>query len=58
MVQPIIPDSADKILNMLSIPSDKRLLAHINADNALSGGIKIEKPEGVFPRLALDEGEE
>ncbi len=51
----VMPASADKILNQLEIPKDKRTFAHISAAHALKSGTKIDKPEGVFPRIVADE---
>lgn len=50
-VQPVMPAGADKILNQLCIASDERLFKYISQDNSLKHGIKIEKPEGAFPRI-------
>ncbi|MEM7679850.1 MAG: methionine--tRNA ligase [Pseudomonadota bacterium] len=49
------PDGSAKILNQLKIPEDQRLFAHISPDYALKAGTAIDKPEGVFPRLHLEE---
>ncbi len=54
-VQPVTPDAATKLLDQLKIPADARDFAHINADNALAAGTQIDKPEGVFPRIAMEE---
>lgn len=56
MIQPVTPMAAARLLDQLRIPEDERLLAHIDAAYALKPGIKIHKPEGVFPRIV--EGEE
>ena len=45
-----IPDSANKILDQLLVPGDKRSFTHLNPDYALMGG-KIDQPVGVFPRI-------
>ncbi|MDP7141935.1 MAG: methionine--tRNA ligase [Alphaproteobacteria bacterium] len=52
--QPVIPDSAAKVLDQLKIPADQRDYAHIHDDYAL-GSVAIDKPEGVFPRIVLEE---
>lgn len=54
-VWPVMPDSADKILDQLQVPKDKRLFEHISQHCVLEGGTKIEKPEGVFPRIVQEE---
>ena len=52
--QPVVPDSAAKVLDQLKIPADQREYAHIHDDYAL-GSVAIDKPEGVFPRIVLEE---
>ncbi len=51
IVQPVVPHSAPKILDQISVPEDKRMFAHISEDFSLKSGTEIQKPEGVFPRL-------
>lgn len=53
--QPVMPQGAAKILDQLKVPQDLRMFAHVSADYALAGGVKIEKPEGVFPRIVEQE---
>ncbi len=48
-LQPIIPDSANKLLNQLNV-SDREML-HMNAQFAMQVGIDLPVPEGIFPRL-------
>ncbi len=48
-----IPIGANKILDQLSIPEDKR--KYKNFDDDLISGAKLLKPEGVFPRLEIEE---
>ncbi|MCB1652327.1 MAG: methionine--tRNA ligase [Alphaproteobacteria bacterium] len=55
LVQPVTPHAAAEMLDQLNIPEDQRSFAHLNEKNALKPGTKIEKPEGVFPRIAMDE---
>lgn len=54
-IQPVTPDAAAKILDQLEIPNDERLFTYISADHALKAGTKIDKPEGVFPRIVQEE---
>ncbi len=49
MVQPFIPQSAEKLLDILAIPSDKRLFADVTA-SPLKGGTELPAPQPVFPR--------
>lgn len=52
MLQPIMPDSAAKILDQLNVPTNKRTFIHISdRETLLTQGQEIQKPEGVFPRL-------
>lgn len=51
IVQPVMPNSASKILDQIGIAGDQRSFACISKDYALASGQDIEKPEGVFPRL-------
>lgn len=52
---PVTPDAASKILGQLEIGDDQRLLHHVSSNHALKSGTKIEKPEGVFPRIVVEE---
>ena len=54
MIQPVTPSAANAILDQLVIPEGERTFAHISADYALKSGTTIDKPEGVFPRLAVE----
>ncbi len=51
LYQPLIPSSANKLLDLLAVPADKRTFAHLGADAALVPGTPLPKPEGVFPRV-------
>ena len=48
-----VPNGANKILDQLSIPEDKR--KYKDFDDDIIAGTKILKPEGVFPRLEIEE---
>jgi methionyl-tRNA synthetase len=50
-VQPVMPGSASKILDQLSVGMDERSFEHIAKDFALKPGVALPTPEGVFPRL-------
>ncbi|MGU3398434.1 methionine--tRNA ligase [Brucellaceae bacterium D45D] len=54
MVQPFIPQSAQKLLDILAIPSDKRLFADVAA-SPLAGGTQLPAPQPVFPRYVETE---
>ena len=49
-LQPIIPESANKILNQLKIPDNERTFNFSCSKYRLSKNITIDKPYPVFPR--------
>jgi methionyl-tRNA synthetase len=51
MIQPVMPDSAAKMLDQLKIGADARGFDALSADKALAVGTIIEQPQGIFPRL-------
>ena len=52
LYQPIIPESSNKILDILTVPEDERTFAHLDT-SPIKFGTPVSKPEGVFPRLEL-----
>ena len=54
ILQPIMPDSSSRILDQLVIPINEREFTHLT-DSMLSVGIKLPKPEPVFPRYIENE---
>ncbi len=55
MIQPFIPTSASKILDLLAIPQEKRGFTNLSADSALLAGTTLPPPEPVFPRFVEKE---
>uniref|UniRef100_A0A7R9WUJ2 Methionyl-tRNA synthetase anticodon-binding domain-containing protein n=1 Tax=Craspedostauros australis TaxID=1486917 RepID=A0A7R9WUJ2_9STRA len=55
LYQPLIPDSANKILDLLVIPEDERDFEHLTEDYMIKKGTAITKPVGVFPRIEVPE---
>lgn len=53
LYQPLIPGSANRILDLLTVPNDERTFLHLNDSYRIKPGCQIPKPEGVFPRLEL-----
>jgi methionyl-tRNA synthetase len=54
LYQPLIPGSANKILDQLTVPADERTFAHLDNDSyRIKLGSPIAKPEGIFPRIEL-----
>jgi len=57
LVQPVMPQSAAKILDQLGIADDDRGFDKIAGGGRIAAGVKIEKPEPVFPRYIVEDGE-
>jgi len=57
LVQPVMPQSAAKILDQLGIADDDRGFDKIAGGGRMAAGVKIEKPEPVFPRYIVEDGE-
>jgi len=55
IAQPIMPDSCNKMLNLLASAEDARNFDKLGADHALQSGVELPKPEGVFPRFVEKE---
>jgi Methionyl-tRNA synthetase len=53
LYQPIIPSSANRILDLLGVPKEERMFDHIN-EASIRKGAKIVKPHAVFPRIATE----
>src|SRR6185312_4235885 len=52
LVQPVIPDSAARLLDLLGQPSEARSFAAIGT--RLAPGIQLPVPSGVFPRYQVE----
>mmetsp|Transcript_8590 Transcript_8590/g.9495 ORF Transcript_8590/g.9495 Transcript_8590/m.9495 type:complete len:104 (-) Transcript_8590:30-341(-) len=55
LYQPLIPSSANKILDQLSVPEDERTFDHLSDEYAIKFGAPINKAVAVFPRIELPE---
>mmetsp|Transcript_22446 Transcript_22446/g.46772 ORF Transcript_22446/g.46772 Transcript_22446/m.46772 type:complete len:307 (-) Transcript_22446:158-1078(-) len=55
LYQPVIPTSANMILDQLTVPADERTFAHLTDEYQVKPGTPIAKPQGIFPRLELPE---
>jgi methionyl-tRNA synthetase len=53
LYQPLIPDSANTILDRLAVPEDERTFAHLSDEYRIKPGAPISKPTGIFPRMEL-----
>ena len=58
LAQPVTPNAAGRMLDQLSVAEDARGFACLEDEFALSPGVALPKPEGVFPRYveAAEEG--
>ena len=51
LVQPFIPDSASKLLDLLAVSPEQRLVAAIGEGGRLAPGAALPAPQPVFPRF-------
>lgn len=54
LYQPLIPQSANKILDLLTVPEEERTFDHLSPDFAIKPGNPISKPKAVFPRIEVE----
>ena len=54
LAQPVMPESAEKILDQLAVKEDERCFKGIGGASRLVAGRQIDKPSGVFPRFIED----
>jgi methionyl-tRNA synthetase len=50
LIQPFMPQSAEKLLDSLAIARDRRQFEHLATDHALVSGTPLPEPSPVFPR--------
>jgi methionyl-tRNA synthetase len=50
LAQPVIPDAAAKLLDLLAISPDARDFAHLGASHRMAAGAELPAPTGIFPR--------
>jgi methionyl-tRNA synthetase len=55
LLQPFVPDSADKLLDRVAAPADKRDFAALGEAGRLVPGTPLEAPTPVFPRYVAPE---
>ncbi len=55
LLQPAMPASAAKLLDLVSIPETERDFAHLGKTGRLKSGMPLEKPSPVFPRYVAPE---
>lgn len=51
MLQPFIPDSANKMLDQLGVPKSQRMFKHLTKEFILISGSNISQPKAIFPRF-------
>jgi len=54
LYQPLIPSSANNILDQLSVPEEERTFDHLGT-SPIKRGTPISKPKGIFPRFDVPE---
>jgi len=50
LAQPVMPESAAKLLDLLNVDADARNFAELGETGRLTPGVALPVPEGVFPR--------
>lgn len=50
LIQPFMPDTMNKLLDQLAVPSDERGFTSLTENYALKSGTPLPTPTGVFPR--------
>ena len=56
LLQPFMPDSCEKLLDLVAAPADKRDFAALGEAGRLVPGTPLEAPKPVFPRYVAPEG--
>ena len=57
LVQPVMPESAAKLLDQLGLPADARDFASLGEEGRIKPGVELPPPMPVFPRHVEAEGE-
>ncbi|MDQ0320365.1 methionyl-tRNA synthetase [Pararhizobium capsulatum DSM 1112] len=55
LLQPFVPESASKLLDLVAIPADSRTFADLGEAGRLVPGTPLEAPKPVFPRYVAPE---
>lgn len=55
LLQPIMPESAGKLLDLVAVPADNRSFASLGQAGRLTAGTVLEAPKPVFPRYVPPE---
>jgi len=57
MVQPIIPQAAERLMDSLGVDEDNRQFIHIDPTYRVSAGKDLPTPQPIFPRYVETEGD-
>jgi methionyl-tRNA synthetase len=57
LAQPVIPESAEKLLDFLGVPADERSFAFLGGGQRIAPGTTLPAPAPVFPRYVEPEAE-
>ena len=57
LIQPFVPASATKLLDLLAIPGSERRFADLGGAHRIATGAKLPAPTAVFPRYVESAGE-
>jgi len=55
LIQPVMPQSAAKLLDQLAVPEDARAFSRVGEAGRLAAGAALPAPQGIFPRIVTDE---
>ncbi|MBT5264522.1 MAG: methionine--tRNA ligase [Rhodospirillaceae bacterium] len=58
LVQPVVPDSAARMLDQLAVAPEARDFTHLTAEHRLTPGSALPKPTPIFPRHVEEHVEE
>jgi len=60
-IAPIVPDSSDKLLNQLGVPTNARTYTALEDDgwydSLIASGFRLSQPQPIFPRLELEQAD-
>ncbi|MGE4314358.1 MAG: methionine--tRNA ligase [Pseudobdellovibrionaceae bacterium] len=55
LIRPLMPQSADRLLDQLKVEEGARDFAYATAEHALATDTLIDAPQGIFPRIEISE---
>jgi methionyl-tRNA synthetase len=55
LVQPVVPESAAKLLDLLGVPAEARDFVRLGPKSRLVAGTKLSAPQAIFPRYVAAE---